>query len=387
MKKNMKKNSFYFTVLVLALSMYSCETEIKTNAEYKDITVVYGLLNPNESDHYIKITKAFLGEGNANDLAGNAANFNYADGELDVRIDEFNTSNTLVRSFSLARTVKEIPKDDGVFSNTDNVLYKFIEPALKKDFIYKLNIRNKVLEKEITSETKIANDASLTNLNQITKLKLVNSSGAFLNHDFNIRTGANSGKVKVNLIFSYANHFTDTTIQPEVKTVKISLGEQKTTTSEGGDILVYTLNGANLFSALTNNIPTSVPNLNYRRVNNCVLEVISAGIDLSTYIAVNEPSTSISQNKPEFTNLTNALGVFSSRNTKKIYTASSGFSITSTTIENLNGFDNDGNVNFDDDTMKALLTMGLSFCDARNLSGIQSPRCIDVISNWSSFNP
>lgn len=383
----MKKKLFYLSAIIGVFGFSSCETEIKTNAEYKDITVVYGLLNPNESDHYIKITKAFSGEGNANDLAGNAANFNYADGELDVRIDEFNTSNTLVRSFSLARTVNEKIKDNGVFSTSDNVLYKFIEPALKKDFIYKLNIRNKVLEKEITSETKIANNPSLTNFSQITKLKLVNSSGAYLNHDFNIKTGANSGKVKVNLIFSYANHFTDTSRLPEVGTVKISLGEQKTTTTEGGDVLVFTLNGVNLFSALSNNIPTSVTDLNYRRINNCVLEVISAGIDLATYISVNEPSTSITQNKPEFTNLTNALGVFSSRNTTYMYTGSTGFNVLNPSLENSYGFDNDGNVNFDDDTMKALLKMGLNFCDARNLSGIQSPRCIDVIDNWNTFNP
>src|SRR5690606_65293 len=100
------------------------------------------------------------------------------------------------------------------------------------------------------------------------------------------------------------------------KTVKISLGEQKTTTTEGGDILVFTLNGANFFSALSNNIPANLPNLSSRRINNCVLEVISAGVDLATYIAVNEPSTSITQNKPEYSNLTNALGIFSSRNTK-----------------------------------------------------------------------
>jgi len=382
----MKKELSYLIAIVSVLTLYSCETEIKPNAENKDITVVYGLLNPNESDHYIKITKAFLGEGNANDLANNPANFNYSDGELDVRIDEFNANNTFVRSFSLMRTVNEIPKDNGVFSNTENVLYKFTEPSLKKDYSYKLNIRNKTLDKEITSQTKIANDPTLTNFNQITKLKLVNSSGSYLNHDFNIRTGANSGKVKVNLIFSYANHFTDTAIQPEVKTIKISLGEQKTITTEGGDILVFTLNGANFYSALTNNITANIPNLNYRRINNCVLEVISAGIDLATYISVNEPSTSITQNKPEFTNLTNALGVFSSRNIKNIYTASSGFNLTNPSIENLNGFDNDGQINFDNDTKEKILTLGLNFCDPFNTS-TYAPRCIDVISNWNTFNP
>ena len=375
-----------------SIFLTSCETEVDTIAEYKDITVVYGLLDSNETDHHIRITKAFSGEGNAYDLASNANNFYYADGELNVTIDEYDASDVFKKSFSLTRVdvssnIPPIPKDDGVFDNSVNILYKFVEPNLKQDYTYKLKIVNHELDKEITSATKIANNPSITNFNQITKLKLVNTLGSYLNHDFNIKTGANSGKVKVNLIFSYSNHFNDTTIQPEMKFVKISLGEQKTTTTEGGEILIFTLNGADLFTALNNNIPTTLPNLSSRRINNCVLEVISAGIDLATYIAVNEPSTSITQNKPEFTNLTNALGVFSSRNTNQIYTASSGFSLTNPTTENLNGFDNDGNVNYDDDTMKAFLRMGLSFCDARNITGIQPPRCTDVISNWSTYNP
>ncbi len=130
----MKRNLFYLSAILGVFGFSSCETEIKTNAEYKDVTVVYGLLNPNDTNHYIKITKAFSGEGDANDLAGNAANFNYADGELEVKVDEYNASDVFVKSFVLARTVNEIPKDGGIFSNTDNVLYKFIEPNLKKDF-------------------------------------------------------------------------------------------------------------------------------------------------------------------------------------------------------------------------------------------------------------
>ena len=59
------------------LMFSSCETDIDVNADYQDITVVYGLVNPNDTNHYIKINKAFLGEGSALDLAADANNFNY----------------------------------------------------------------------------------------------------------------------------------------------------------------------------------------------------------------------------------------------------------------------------------------------------------------------
>ena len=60
----MNKLSFV-AVLIMALGFVSCETDIDVNAEPTDITIVYGLLNPNDTTHYLKINKAFIGEGSA----------------------------------------------------------------------------------------------------------------------------------------------------------------------------------------------------------------------------------------------------------------------------------------------------------------------------------
>ncbi|MCC7331113.1 MAG: hypothetical protein IT232_00770 [Flavobacteriales bacterium] len=377
-------NSYKYSILALTvLFLTSCETEIDVNAEYKDVAIVYGLLNPNDSVHYIKVTKAFSGSGNANDMAANAESFNYPAGELDVKIDEYNSSDVFVKSFTLSRTVNEVPKDNGIFSSNTNVLYKFVEPNLKKDYIYKLNIHNTKLDKDITSETNLVNAPTLASQNELNKVKLFTATGQSLTHAFSIKPNKNSGRVKVNFVFSYTEHYTDTTITPVTKEIKISLGEQKTTSNEGGDILQFTLEGSNFLSAIQNEITANVPNLQRRRINNCTIEIIVAGIDLSTYIAVNEPSTSVNQNKPEFTNLTNALGVFSSR-IKTYY--------SSPIATNPNGFNLDGSVNYHDDTLRKLLEMGLDFCNPRNNSvGLPFPplqvRCEDVISNWSTFNP
>ena len=58
---------YKYIILILALSFVfsSCETDFDTIAEWKDITVVYGLLDQKNSVQYIKINKAFLGDGNA----------------------------------------------------------------------------------------------------------------------------------------------------------------------------------------------------------------------------------------------------------------------------------------------------------------------------------
>ena len=51
--------------LVAAISFSACSTEIEVNAEWKDVTVVFGLLDVSDTIQYIKISKAFLGEEDA----------------------------------------------------------------------------------------------------------------------------------------------------------------------------------------------------------------------------------------------------------------------------------------------------------------------------------
>ena len=59
----------------------SCSTKVDLYAEYKDIPIVYAMLNPKSDTNYIKITRAFCGTNdhfiNANDMALIADSSNY----------------------------------------------------------------------------------------------------------------------------------------------------------------------------------------------------------------------------------------------------------------------------------------------------------------------
>jgi len=48
-------------LLLFSVFFLSCETDFDVNAEWQDVTVVFGLLDPNNEDQLIKINKAFLG--------------------------------------------------------------------------------------------------------------------------------------------------------------------------------------------------------------------------------------------------------------------------------------------------------------------------------------
>ena len=63
--------------------------------------------------------------------------------------------------------------------------------------------------------------------------------------------------------------------------------------------------------------------------------LFSAGTqDLYTYIEISQPSTSITQNPPQFTNVQNGFGLFTARNVQ-VYNAAYGYYIAGSTIDSL----------------------------------------------------
>ena len=337
-------NKFYYAlILMISLAMFSCETDIDVNAEYKDIAIVYGLINPSDSVHYLKVNKAFLGNTSAIDLAGDATNFNYADGELDITVEAFDESNELRASYSTgAGTIEatnEVVKEAGVFDNRDNVLYKFQEKNINRDYTYKIKIVNTVLDKEITAETKIV---GITNVDGTGgKINFWNGN-QYQNRRFSVTSGSNVGRVSMALRFNYTEYYTDASDkEPTVHTLIMPLGEQAATTPLGNETIYLVIQGETFFQNIATGIAdkNTVPDFSHRELNNISIDYSAAGTELSTYMEVSAPSSSVNQDKPSYTNIENGIGIFSSRdNFNAIPSGSSSSSqvnITNVTIEYL----------------------------------------------------
>ena len=81
-----KKSAFFVLCLVLGLLISSCDNSLDILDEYKETPIVYGLLNKNDTVHYVRIQKGFLGEGNALLMAQYADSIYYDTSEVDVTI-------------------------------------------------------------------------------------------------------------------------------------------------------------------------------------------------------------------------------------------------------------------------------------------------------------
>ncbi len=305
--------------VIFILSLTSCETDFNPNADPKDITVVYGLLNQRDTFTYLKINKAFLGNASAYEMAQNEDFSSYGT-DLDVNMDELlNGSVTKTYHFD---TTTIYNKEPGIFYAPQQVLYKCktynpespINDSLKSDRVYNLIIKNKKTGKIISANTTLVDKFSIRRPSE-------NTSSI----EFVLPTSTIPGKAKIEWLSARGGKRYQVTMcihyfeskngsLNEPKNLLVNLGTQTRKSFEGNTEMELEYLGLTYYESLKNNLVWSTTANTITRTPGIIEFVISvASDDLSTYIEVNEPSNSIVQVRPEFTNISNGIGIFSSR--------------------------------------------------------------------------
>ena len=73
----MTRGLLLILTVIIALCYSSCSTDFDMYAEYKDVTIVYSIVDMDDDTTWVKITKAYTGPGNALLLAQNPDSSNY----------------------------------------------------------------------------------------------------------------------------------------------------------------------------------------------------------------------------------------------------------------------------------------------------------------------
>lgn len=290
-------------LLLAAMVMFfaSCETEVDIDADWKEITVVYGLLNQLDTAHYLRINKAFLG-GDALQIAKIEDSSSYKN-HLDVTMEGWN--NTGMQHTINFDTVTVGNKDSGMWYNPYMVVYKGVGD-LNPDFEYRLNIRNTVSGHQVGARTNLIKNFVV--LRPVAGGRLTLFRG--FTTSFAWRNGVNAKRYEPVVRFHYFEipQGTTDTIPKHIDWVLSTVtannlqGLGETDVSFGNDA----------FYEFVNNRLSD--GFNGRRLCGRVHFIVSAGgEEYDTYMRVNGPSYSLVQDRPEFTNVENGLGLFSSR--------------------------------------------------------------------------
>ncbi|MDD5570833.1 MAG: hypothetical protein PHD97_06710 [Bacteroidales bacterium] len=324
------------SVSIILLGILSCKTDFDLNANWKDITVVYGLLNPDDSVQFVKINKAYLGEGNAIAMAANPDSTTYPDGTLEVKVEQWK-NGSLAKTFILHDTLI-IDKESGIFPSPQQKLFCFYTnpattSAVDRESTYKLYVKNVKTNKVISSSTTIVKKMLSSDIYPTSSTMDFTANAQ---RPIKWKSVINGRKYEAVLRFWYVEINTSTNDSVE-RYIDWNIGSRKSMNLTGGENLelnylpntFYQYIGGKI--AVNSGLSRRVGKL-YENTHHLDLIIAVAHDDLTTYMDVNEPSNNIVQERPQYTNVTDGIGIFSSRyfdTNKKKFSTFSQDSLTS----------------------------------------------------------
>lgn len=126
--------------LLLLLGIASCDNELNVIEEPKDIPIVYGFLSISDTAQYIRLEKAFVDPStSALELAQRPDSLYYdASTVVEVMDNENGNIYTLER---VEGADEGFPRDEGVFAQTPNYLYKILTSDITLDPEHEYTLR------------------------------------------------------------------------------------------------------------------------------------------------------------------------------------------------------------------------------------------------------
>jgi len=301
--------------LLMVISLVSCKPDVELTSDYKDVTVVYGLLNPLDQYQYIKIYKGYLTKDNALVWAKDLDNISYYN-DITVKLEEYypeSAGGRLNTTYTLD-TVMSIPKNYGVFASPTQVLYRMKKP-IREGFRYRLVIENSTTGRVVTSETTtIANMAFNIPLGTSHSISTIN-----LNKDdpwsvgFKINSWPeNAYAVDAYVTFRYIekDKVTGDTVHKAVRDILVTPGFIAGNETSFKPNVIYRI--------LQENIEVNDNVWRFPDTYECVdIKLWACDQIYYTYYKTAQPSSSIVQDRVNYTNIKAnddmALGFFASR--------------------------------------------------------------------------
>lgn len=308
-----------------------CSTDLDINAPYKDSTVVYALFNMREDTHYVKINKAFLGEGNALTYAQIADSNEYAAEDIELaRVIQYTNGNP-VDSFEL-QPITINNRVPGTFYAPQQRLYYFagqqqflpvtgLAVYLNPTSEYQVKLR--VKGNNITAKTNVVNDFTIQTIDQDTTANLNANRVNFRNatdtdygqYEFNWTSRLNGKRYEVAWRFRYDEVRGQDTVRGLSFTQK--MGTKTAANSSQSEPMSLFLAGETFYSTIAGRIPVN-PAVDKRIFQGLDFLVSVANDEFDTFLTLSEPVSGIIEERPAYTNATGAFGIVAGRYTKNV---------------------------------------------------------------------
>lgn len=295
----MKKASRRILLSILVLLIFStCNKDIKLLDDYKDTTIVYGLINPNDSISYIRIEKAFFTGGDVFEAVQiqDSNQFNY---KLDVKLIQGKKTITF-------DTITIFNKEDGIFYAPKMLMYYAVTKDLLNttDSLY-LEIFNPKTKEYTTSSTFLHNGLLINYVYPILTIAFENE------YYIQFKSLPNTRQYKLDLRFNYMEQIHDDESSREYKYIDWAFPIFTTSNSYGDEVVKFFQYGETFYDLVVEHIkPTDVLE---RYFGSIELKITSGDNVLKNYVDTHRPGASLVSGQQEYTNIKNGYGVFAAR--------------------------------------------------------------------------
>ena len=307
----MKKIVRLFLVLIVASQLLSCETDFDVISDYKEVAIVYGLLNQSDSIQYLRINKAFLGDGNSLSYAQVADSSTFG-ADISVILTE-KTKGGITKEI-IFDTITLSNKQSGDFYSPNQLFYFSAEP-LNQENSYELKIINKKTGYEVSAVTQLVHDFSITKPSGGSKTLSLKRSVSQPNK-FTWNNAVNGKRYQFKLYFNFKelNIGSNDTVYRKIEWLFPEVVSEKIDGS-GESSVGYT--NEQFYLLCENKIPypdaATEEAVTFRYASLCDLEVTAIGDEFNAYLESNSPSTGVLIDKPVYNNITNGFGLLSCR--------------------------------------------------------------------------
>ena len=304
-------------ICLISLFAWSCDNEIDVSADWKEVPVIYGLIDPAASFNYIRINRAYLNEeGDALTFAKESDSLNFE--ALTVVVTEFEDGiekNTIQFERILGDTIG-LTKDEGIFADQPNILYRSDYKFKNSDFRTTVEYRLLVVNDEsgkvyrsttfspgfVEAKSPIRTSRRTINISdrENSAIAITYVEGPFVkSYDLVVR-------------FRYEEFDSATPSITRTDSVDWVVFKNKETKRLTGYYEQSVITFGEIFYQLLAASIDEDPDKRRRPLDMAFI-YYGGTEDLFTYINVNKPSIGIVQKKPEFTNIENGLGIFAGR--------------------------------------------------------------------------
>lgn len=309
-------------VAIFVVLFNSCDNSLNVTADWKEIPVVYGLLNPSASENYIRVNRAYLNqEGDAISYGGIADSIYFEDLTVSLVETRNGVEGNTINFVKVDGDTIGLPKEEGIFAQSPNFLYRTNYDIKASDFAnlysYELVVVNNKSNKVYRAKANMVGETEILSplREQDPRFNIDDDTNRYI---YIIYREAPQAKMYDCVIrFRYQEYDKSNPSQVRLDSVDWQVFKSKETIRLRGYEEQQTNIRSYLFYDFLRSAIDADPNKERIPVD-MAFHLYAAGEDMYTYVAVNQPSIGIVQKKPEFTNVTDGLGIFSSLNIKSL---------------------------------------------------------------------